>query len=723
VRYQEENKELRQRIVDLQVQGGELQKALNEADEKLRLERKDKEEEIRQAMQKLRLERKEKEEERRRAEEYKQKCQEQNQQLQELLAKEQSQANEIQEAHDRTPQIPRVHTDQVAGRLNGPDLDHGRVTELDEGYLMQCTDNFAEFRRIGEGAHGVVYRAVDTSKGMWFAVKHLKFDGDEGAKLFQRELQALRRFRHPHIIRLLGICGHPTSGRMYLAFEYATHGSVEDWLKDDSLAKIWPFGRRMQTATGVAQALNYMYRALGQICLHRDVKSANIVLCQGMVPKLIDCGLSIVVPESVKTTFTMTSVAGTQGYMCPQYLRDQRYSEKSEVHSFGVVLCELISGLLAQQLDIKDLLKEDELEADARPGPWPDALVQGLLRLAKNCTRAVPDKRPQMLTVMRELMALQKEHVTVQSECDLQLKQNERLQEHLQTLRDEFARRVNQLEHTLAGVEHQRAEAERAMLAQEAAEARTCCVCYEDMKLKDGVDCPSGEAQHFLCTMCLESHLNALAEEGPTARNRGRLQCPMPGCVAPAYPDALLAQRLSSAVYQQYQGRIFHVREVELVAELNQQFNAELQRQVAQAQEQARQELEQRSQDAQVQRHHQYIREQILTLQCPRCGQAFFDFDGCFALTCGRCKAAFCAYCLRDCGHDAHQHVANCPDNLAPGRDVFGREDLFTAAQQQRRRRMVKKYLDTLDVDLRRQVLEYCQRDLRDIGVELRPWW
>ena len=89
------------------------------------------------------------------------------------------------------------------------------------------------------------------------------------------------------------------------------------------------------------------------------------------------------------------------GYMCPQYLRDQRYSEKSEVHSFGVVLCELISGLLAQQLDIKDLLKEDELEADARPGPWPDALVQGLLRLAKNCTRAVPDKRPQMLTVMR----------------------------------------------------------------------------------------------------------------------------------------------------------------------------------------------------------------------------------------------------------------------------------------------------------------------------------
>ena len=130
--------------------------------------------------------------------------------------------------------------------------------------------------------------------------------------------------------------------------------------------------------------------------------------------------------------------------------------------------------------------------------------------------------------------------------------------------------------------------------------ARATPFFVQDVTLKDGVDCPSGEAQHFLCTTCLESHLNALAEEGPTARNRGRLQCPMPGCVAPAYPDALLAQRLSAAAYQRYQGRIFHVREVELVAELNQQFDAELQRRVAQAQEQARQELERRSQDAQV---------------------------------------------------------------------------------------------------------------------------
>ena len=126
-----------------------------------------------------------------------------------------------------------------------------------------------------------MYRAVDPTIGLWFAVKHLKNEGDASVKAFKRELEALRRFRHPHIIRIYGVCGAAAGREMYLAFEYAAHGSVEDWLADDRQASMWPFGRRVQTATGVAQALNYMYRATGQVCLHRDVKSANIVLCQG----------------------------------------------------------------------------------------------------------------------------------------------------------------------------------------------------------------------------------------------------------------------------------------------------------------------------------------------------------------------------------------------------------------------------------------------------------
>lgn len=69
-------------------------------------------------------------------------------------------------------------------------------------------------------------------------------------------------------------------------------------------------------------------------------------------------------------------------------------------------------------------------------------------------------------------------------------------------------------------------------------------------------------------------------------------------------------------------------------------------------------------------------RAQVLTLKCPRCSQAFVDFQNCFALTCGRCGCGFCAWCLRDCGDDAHRHVANCPENLEGGR-VYSTEAKF----------------------------------------------
>ncbi|KAL6041728.1 Ankyrin repeat and protein kinase domain-containing protein 1 [Balamuthia mandrillaris] len=76
-------------------------------------------------------------------------------------------------------------------------------------------------------------------------------------------------------------------------------------------------------------------------------------------------------------------------------------------------------------------------------------------------------------------------------------------------------------------------------------------------------------------------------------------------------------------------------------------------------------------QQSTVQRHCRHLVQDVLTLQCPRCRQAFVDFDGCFALTCSRCHAGLCGWCLQDCGGDAHCHVAGCAHNLAKG-NMFG---------------------------------------------------
>jgi hypothetical protein len=115
------------------------------------------------------------------------------------------------------------------------------------------------------------------------------------------------------------------------------------------------------------------------------------------------------------------------------------------------------------------------------------------------------------------------------------------------------------------------------------------------------------------------------------------------------------------------------------------------------------------------------IIEDILTIKCPRqhCRQAFVDFDACFALTCDACTCAFCAYCLQDCGGDAHRHVANCQYNIAPGKDVFASVQVFERAQMERRTRLLKEHLaHHVKAGVRGALIEAMERDLADLGID-----
>lgn len=120
-----------------------------------------------------------------------------------------------------------------------------------------------------------------------------------------------------------------------------------------------------------------------------------------------------------------------------------------------------------------------------------------------------------------------------------------------------------------------------------------------------------------------------------------------------------------------------------------------------------------------VLRHRLHIVENILTLKCPRdaCKAAFIDFDGCFALTCSRCRCGFCAYCLQDCGTDAHQHVANCRHNTARG-NVHAPIDAFHRSQKSRVTRLLRDYIaGRVDQDVRQELIQALDRDLRDLGI------
>lgn len=99
-----------------------------------------------------------------------------------------------------------------------------------------------------------------------------------------------------------------------------------------------------------------------------------------------------------------------------------------------------------------------------------------------------------------------------------------------------------------------------------------------------------------------------------------------------------------------------------------------------------------------------HIVEEILTLKCPVCGQAYIDFEGCFALKCSRCAAGFCAWCGTGGAGDAHSHVRQC-DHKPPGADIyFGTDEQFQQAQDDRKKRLLKSFLSTLEEETRNAV-------------------
>ena len=113
-----------------------------------------------------------------------------------------------------------------------------------------------------------------------------------------------------------------------------------------------------------------------------------------------------------------------------------------------------------------------------------------------------------------------------------------------------------------------------------------------------------------------------------------------------------------------------------------------------------------------------HIQEVILTLKCPRpdCRQAFADFDGCFALTCSRCRCAFCAWCLKDCGQDAHACAAACGAKRGAN-GYYGDVEGFNAAQKEQRLKRVCAYLRGLDDVVRQRVIDGCRKGFEDLQL------
>ncbi|KAJ9564952.1 hypothetical protein OSB04_000918 [Centaurea solstitialis] len=314
--------------------------------------------------------------------------------------------------------------------------------------ILLSTKNFAKEYCIGSGAYGTVYKAeldhfdrknmlpegenkseLPKTRGI-VAIKRISnVEDDQGEQGFFIELEMLSRCEHPNIISLLGF-SHEGHERI-LVYEYASQRSLDDYLGSTDKKTNLTWAQRIRICLDIAHGLNYLHNNTEEKprIIHRDIKSANILLGDKWNAKIADFGLSKFHPMNQHaSTINTNNIAGTSVYLDPEYLETGKLKKSSDIYSFGVVLFEILSGRLAYdsiyladndkglasvaRQHFKDgTLKElvdptmrevDELISTLSKGPNQDSL-DTFSNVAYRCLAETQNERPTLDVIIKEL--------------------------------------------------------------------------------------------------------------------------------------------------------------------------------------------------------------------------------------------------------------------------------------------------------------------------------
>ncbi|CAL1411724.1 unnamed protein product [Linum trigynum] len=279
--------------------------------------------------------------------------------------------------------------------------------------LEAATNGFSEQKLLGKGSHGCVYKAV--LRGRRVAVKKPS-RGLEFAHEVDNEIEILSNIRSPRLVNLLGFANNDTKHRL-LVVEFMCNGTLYDVLHSNSRPPNW--GRRIRMALQIAKAVDTLHSQNPPI-IHRDIKSANVLIDRNLNARLGDFGLALRCGVGDGDRLRSTPPAGTMGYLDPCYVTPDNLSTKTDVFSFGILLLEIISGRKAIDVghsppSIVDwaipMVKKGKLGLiyDPRIPPLKDPLLKRQLALiASKCVRSCRERRPSMKEVVDWLNALNK---------------------------------------------------------------------------------------------------------------------------------------------------------------------------------------------------------------------------------------------------------------------------------------------------------------------------
>ncbi|XP_026396014.1 cysteine-rich receptor-like protein kinase 10 [Papaver somniferum] len=229
------------------------------------------------------------------------------------------------------------------------DIQSAESLQFNFNMISDATNNFAEANKLGEGGFGPVYKGT-LSDGQEIAVKRLSKSSGQGDQEFKNEVLLLAKLQHRNLARLLGFCLHEQEKLLvYELMNASLDHFIFVQLLDMNVCRycewtyILDWEIRYKIVGAIARGLLYLHEDSRVRIIHRDLKASNILLAENMTPKISDFGLArlFVVDQTQANTIR---IAGTLGYMAPEYALHGRFSVKSDVFSFGVLVLEILSG-------------------------------------------------------------------------------------------------------------------------------------------------------------------------------------------------------------------------------------------------------------------------------------------------------------------------------------------------------------------------------------------
>ncbi|KAF3454013.1 hypothetical protein FNV43_RR04456 [Rhamnella rubrinervis] len=279
--------------------------------------------------------------------------------------------------------------------------------------IATATDNFSLENKLGEGGFGPVYRGK-LEDGQEIAVKRLSMSSGQGVNEFKNEVILIAKLQHRNLVKLLGCCIQEEE--KMLVYEYMPNKSLDSFIFDKKQGKLLEWSQRFQIILGIARGLLYLHQDSRLRIIHRDLKPSNVLLDEEMNPKISDFGMARTFGGD-QTEGNTNRVVGTYGYMAPEYAFDGKFSTKSDVFSFGILMLEIVSGKRSrgyhhQNLGVTLIGHAWRLWKEGRPleligecirKSCIESEVLRCIQISLLCMQMRPEDRPTMSSVVQML--------------------------------------------------------------------------------------------------------------------------------------------------------------------------------------------------------------------------------------------------------------------------------------------------------------------------------